>query len=253
MKTFGRKTIFANYTEEQLLAGSIEEQQSKVIDILQNSIEIHNTNKTESIYLQNYLYGDQDIKDKVKLTRTDINNKGVENWAWAFQDWKKAFLLGKPIQYAPLDDKANEEITTLNNYVSYEDKDGLDQEIYEDIFTVGRGFRYVNASPVNEDDEAPIELLNLDVLETEIVYSSSIKHEQLLAFVHTNKKYITQEVNPDTGEKENVTKFYNEYTVYTRNMMYVVSDKDGYAIISRTPIIQKLQIPLFYFLSRNLV
>lgn len=251
MKTFGRKTIFANYTEEQLLAGSIEEQQLKVIDILQNSIEIHNTNKTESIYLQNYLYGDQDIKNKKKLTRTDINNKGVENWAWAFQDWKKAFLLGKPIQYAPLDDKANEEITTLNNYVSYEDKDQLDQDIYEDIFTVGRGFRYVNASPVNEDDESPIELLNLDIKDTEIVYSSSIKHEQLLTFVQVSKEYIVQEVNPKTGKLEKVTKNYNEYNVYTKTTKYLIDDKLGQMamrVLESKPIIpQGHRVNEYYF------
>ena len=192
MKTMGRKTIYANYTEEQLLTGTQKEIEAKVLDILDNSIALHEENKSEIIYLQNYLYGDQDIKNKKKYTRTDINNKGVENWAWAFQDWKKAFLVGKPIQYAPLDNKANEEITKLNNYVNYEDKDQLDQDIYEDIFTVGRGYRYVNSSPVTEDDEAPIELLNLDVKDTEVVYSSSISHELLLTDVSVCHYYIVK-------------------------------------------------------------
>ena len=254
MKTFGRKTIYANYTEEQLLKGKPEEQEAKIIDILQNSIDLHKINKTETIYLQNYLYGDQDIKDKKKLTRTDINNKGVENWAWAFQDWKKAFLLGKPIQYAPLDDKANEEITTLNNYVNYEDKDQLDQDIYEDIFTVGRGYRYVNASPITEDDEAPIELLNLDVRNTEVVYSSSINHEQLLAFVQVSKKYIVQEIDPNTGKPANVEKPYNEYNVYTRNMLYLIDDKLGQnamRVISKKAIIHNCHIVTEYYFNRK--
>lgn len=251
MKTFGRRTIFANYTEKQLLEGTQEQREAKVLDIIINSVALFQQNQEESEYLQNYLYGDQDIKNKVKLTRPEINNTGVENWAWAFEEWKKAFLLGKPIQYAPSDNVNNKEISILNSYMTYEDKDQLDQDIYEDMFTVGRGFRYVNYSKTSEDDEAPIELLNLDVLETEIVYSSSIKHEQLLAFVHTNKKYITQEVNPDTGEKENVTKYYNEYTVYTRNMMYVVSDKNGYEITSRTPIIQNVHLITEYYFNRK--
>ena len=34
MKTFGRTTIFANYTELQLLSGTKEEQGLKVLDIL---------------------------------------------------------------------------------------------------------------------------------------------------------------------------------------------------------------------------
>ena len=252
MKTMGRTTCYANYTEEQLLNGTPEQIESKVLDILSNSIDLHNINKSETIYLQNYLYGDQDIKEKVKLTRTEINNKGVENWAWCFQDWKKAFLLGKPIQYAPLDDIANEEISLLNKYNTYEDKDELDLDIYEDIFTVGRGYRYINASPITDEDEAPFELLNLDVQNTEVVYSSSISHEQLLAFVQTSKKYIVQEVNPETGEPEDVTKYYNEYSVYTRNMRYLVDDKlVELRIIDRQPIIHNIHIIIEYYFNKK--
>ena len=250
--TYGRQTIYANYTENQLLTGTQEEKDAKIIDILNNAIPLHNINSADSEYLQNYLYGDQDIKNKIKHTRTEINNKSVENWAWAFQEWKKAFLLGKPIQYAPLDDKANNEITKLNNYVIYEDKDQLDQDIYEDIFTVGRGYRYVNYSKINEDDESPFELLNLDVLNTEVVYSSSIEHEQLLSFVQTSKKYIVQEVNPDTGEKESVTKYYDEYTVYTRNMKYIVDNKIGtLRITKRDEIIHKCHLVTEYYFNRK--
>lgn len=259
MKTFGRKTIFANYTEEQLLNGTPEEIDSKVLDILKNSIELHQQNKTESRYLIDYLYGDQDIKNKVKLTREEINNKGVENWAWAFQDWKKAFLLGKPIQYAPSDDVAKDEIAKLNNYVIYEDKDQKDQDIYEDIFTVGRGFRYVNYSKVDgEEDEAPFDLLNLNVLNTEVVYSSSIEHEQLLSFVETSKKYITQDVDPRTGKPAYVPRDYTEYTVYLRNMKYVISDKGGPLQIEmkdnkldKTPIIHNCHLITEYFFNRK--
>lgn len=254
MKTFGRTTIYANYTEEQLLAGNLEQQTAKVIDILSNSIDIHEKNKTESMYLQAYLYGDQDIKYKEKLTRTDINNKGVENWAWAFQDWKKAFLLGKPIQYAPLNDVANSEISILNAYNTYEDKDQLDQDIYEDIFTVGRGYRYVNYSPVSEDDESPFELINLDITNTEVVYSSSISHEQLLAFVETEKKYIVQTVDPITGVKTPEPKYYHEYTVYTRNRQYVIDDKNvNYRVLSSKPIIYNAHLVTEYYFNRNRV
>mgnify|MGYP003292063349 CR=1 FL=1 len=209
-----------------------------------------NINLNKSAYTS--LDGDQDIKYKEKLTRTDINNKGVENWAYAFQDWKKAFLLGKPIQYAPKDDKANEEIVTLNNYVSYEDKDQLDQDIYEDIFTVGRGFRYVNSSPISDEDEAPIELLNLDVKDTEVVYSSSISHEQLLAFVVTSKKYIPQEIDPKTGKQTTEYKKYNEYNVYTKNKLYLIDDKFGsLRITGKTPIVHNCHLITEYYFNRK--
>ena len=252
MKTFGRTTIFANYTEDKLLKGSQAEVEDRILEILNDSIPIHEKNRTESKYLQDYLYGDQDIKHKKKYTRTEINNKGVENWAWAFQDWKKAFLLGKPIQYAPLTDTANEEITTLNNYVTYEDKDQKDQDMYEDIFTVGRGFRYVSYSKTSEDDEAPFDLLNLNVLNTEVIYSSSIEHEQLLAFVQTDMRYFVSTIDPKTNETVLEPKGYNEYTVYTKNMQYIVNDKTNtLKITNRKPIVPQCHRVIEYFFNRR--
>ena len=227
MRTFGRITIQAPYTEEEFLTGNDEQILNKIYDILNNSVEIHKKNRQDSKYLQDYLYGDQDIKDKVKLTRTDINNTGVENWAYAFQDWKKAFLLGKPIQYAPLNDIANDEISKLNSYVNYEGKALKDQDLFEDMFTCGRAFRYNTGSKMDEEDEAPFDIVNLDVLNTEVVYSNSIYHEQLLTYVHTDMQYIVSEVNPKTGKPEERVVNYDEYTIYTKNKQYIVNNKNG--------------------------
>ncbi len=252
MKTFGRSTILANYTEKEFLSGSQADIEKRIIEIIKDSIDVHFKNKTGSRYLQDYLYGDQDIKDKKKYTRTEINNKSVENWAWAFQDWKKAFLLGKPIQYAPLDDNSNSEITALNNYVIYEDKDQKDQDIYEDIFTVGRGFRYVSYSKTTEDDEAPFDILNLSVLNTEVVYSSSIGNEQLMAYVQTDMKYNIKELDPESGQVVIKPKPYNEFTVYTRNMQYIVNDKTGdLAVIDRKPIVPQGHRVIEYYFNRR--
>lgn len=254
MKTFGRSTILANYTEKEFLSGTAKEIEDRIIGIIKDSIDVHLKNKMESRYLQDYLYGDQDIKFKEKYTRTEINNKSVENWAWAFQDWKKAFLLGKPIQYAPLNNDSNSEITALNNYVIYEDKDQKDQDMYEDIFTVGRGFRYVSFSQTSEDDEAPFDLLNLSVLNTEVVYSSSIDHEQLLAYVQTDMKYNLKELDPDSNQVVIKPKTYNEYTVYTRNMQYVLNDKSGdLQVTDRKPIVpQGHRVEEYYFNRRRM-
>jgi hypothetical protein len=64
MKTFGRTTIYANYTEEQLLSGTQEDRDNKVLDILNNSIEIHKQNAMESAYLQNYYIATKKIKKR---------------------------------------------------------------------------------------------------------------------------------------------------------------------------------------------
>ena len=70
MFTMGRKVIYANYTEEQLLKGTKEEIDNKILDILTNAIPIHAVNRDEILYLQNFLYGLQDISTKEKQTRS---------------------------------------------------------------------------------------------------------------------------------------------------------------------------------------
>lgn len=257
IKTFGRQTIYANYTEKELLTGSPEEVEAKVLDILANSIDIHNSNNVESIYLKDYLYGMQDIyTDKEKHTRKEIDNKSVENWAYAFADFKKTYLLGKPIQYVQLNDKGAEEIAELNKYCRYENKKSLDMLLYEDILACGRAFRYTNFDNVNkirdeEDDEiSPFELINCPVEDTEVVYSSKLGNEQLLSYIKTSMKYITREVNPQTGETEEKEVPYEEYTVYTRTIAYTVSSKTGnLVIIDKKPILLKNHTITEYYMN----
>ena len=45
MQTFGRTTIFSEFTEDQLLSGTIAEQAENIRKILINAIPIHNSNK----------------------------------------------------------------------------------------------------------------------------------------------------------------------------------------------------------------
>ncbi len=228
MQTFGRTVIYSKYTEEELLNGNIEEQVSKVQEILINAIPIHEKNKLESEYLKDYCKGIQDIySDKQKHTRPEIDNKTVENWAFAFIDFKKAFLLGKEIQYVALDGKNNKEIDSLNNYVRFEGKKSKDIDLYEDILMCGRGFRYVAKDKITDDNEVPFELINCDVSETEVVYSSKLGNEQLLEFVQTGMQDTITVVDEDTGETVEKPIDYHEYTVYTRNYVFVFNDKTG--------------------------
>ena len=228
IKTYGRSVIYANYTEKDLLTGTNEEIVKKVQDILINAIPLHEKNKQETRYLWNYYTGLQDIyEEKQKLTRTEIDHKVVENWAYAFVDFKKTFLLGKPIQYVQSDSSASEEISVLNEYVKYENKKSKDLDIYEDILVNGNGYRYTNTDKPLDDDEAPFEIINCDPALTEVVYSSKLGNEQLLSFIETSMKFIVTTVDPVTGAKESQPRYYSEYTVYLRNMQMVFNDKSG--------------------------
>ena len=166
-------------------------QNETILKILEEVMPLHNANKLQCEYLKAYKDGMQDIyTEKIKHTRPEINNKTVENWAYALVDFKKCFLLGKPIQYTQVDDASTDEISKLNKYCKYENKKAKDMDIYDDILTCGRGFRYTNTDKPQSEDEAPFEIINLDVENTEVVYSSGIRKEQLFSFIETPMQYV---------------------------------------------------------------
>lgn len=233
----------------------IQEQNETIIKILTEVLPLHNANKIQCEYLKQYKDGMQDIyTDKIKLTRPEIDNRTVENWAYALIDFKKCFLLGKPIQYTQVDDASTEEISALNKYCKYENKKAKDMDIYDDILTCGRGFRYANTDKPQEEDEAPFEILNLDVEYTEVVYSSGIRKEQLFAFIETPMQYIKEEKDLRTGEIKNIITFYSEITVYLRNRSFTITTKDeGFAVVegSEKPLILGKHIIQEYYINKS--
>lgn len=221
MKTYGRKTIYANYTEEELTNASHEELLKIVFDILENSEEIHNQNRAETLYLTDYYTGKQDILVKTKEFRENINHKVVENWAYSMVDFKKGWLLGKPIQYSLQGSRSSNEITALNNYCSYANKKTKDQFIYEDLLISGRGFRFIDTSK-DKENPSPFNLINVFPGDCEVVYSSEIGHEQLLSYVESSKKFIYTD---NSGKEQK--RSYKEYTVYTRYYTLFIDNKIG--------------------------
>ena len=199
----------------------------RIIGILEGSKSIHEANKNASLYLKAYLYGDQDIyRDKKKHTRDELNNKTVEDWAYAIVDFKKTYLLGKPIQYVQLNDAGEEEISKLNQFVRYENKKAKDMALYEDVITCGRGFRYNNIDANPDEDEAPFEIINCPVENTEIVYSSGLGHEQLFSYIVTDMEDVVK-VTDKKGKEVDTVVQYEEYTVYLRDMQLVFNNKEG--------------------------
>ena len=249
IKTYGRKTIYAPYTEEEFsnYGKNNDKLYQRVIDIIQQSIEIHNTNKRETLYLKDYYYGNQDIYiEKKKHTRPEINNKTVENWAYAIIDFKKTYLLGKPIQYVQLDDASDEEISMLNKYVRYENKKAKDMMLYEDMLVTGRGFRYQNKDKDRDVDEAPFELINCDPENTEVVYSAALGHKQLFSYIVTDFEKAVK------VEDKEEPYYYQEFTVYTKDLQFVISNENGWVIKGDPiPLLYNKHLIREYFLNEK--
>lgn len=225
--SYGRITIYAPYSEAELLSMSETALKNVLKTLLPDIISIHNTNKQQTKELWNYYLGQQDIlTEKQKLTREDINNKKVENWAYAIVDFKKNWLVGDPIQYTMASNTSNEEIQKLNKYVSYENKDARDQELVEDVYVVGRGFRFTKQDVPVSEDEAPFSLFNVKRDNCEVIYSSNIDNEQLFSIVETEMVQRLPTVDK-LGNKVMENQYYSDYTIYFRNKLYVVSYKTG--------------------------
>lgn len=247
MKTYGRKTIYVDFTEKELLSMSIEQQNEKILSVLPTIIDIHNTNKAETQYLWDYLIGIQDIQYKEKYTREEINNKTVENWCYAFVDFKKSWQLGKPMQYVMLNDSSNKEISKLNQFVRFEGKKAKDLLIYEDVLVAGRGFRYTNFDDKEDEDEAPFSLINVDNKFCEVIYTSKLGNKQVFSLLETPMETIM--INQETGKP--YTLYYSNYTVYLRNRAITIDGKAGYKIIDSKPIALNDHVITEWYTNRN--
>lgn len=228
MESYGRTTIVAGYDEEELLAlypENLDKLDEIVISILNQSKGIHDKNKDETLYLKGYLYGVQDIKNKIKHTREEINNKTTENWVWAFTEFKKTYLLGKPIQYVQLNDASGSEISKLNEYVRYDGKKAKDMLLYEDVLVCGRGFRYTNKNKRYSKGKSPFENINCNPEDTEVVYSNRLGNEQLFAYIVTDMQ-VPVTATDDRGQPVE-PELYQEYTVYFRDFVLTYNNKGG--------------------------
>ena len=219
---YGRQTIYIDRRESDLVNLRVDQLKKVLARYIPMIVETHEVNKSRIRYLWDYYLGVQDIKDKKKYTRDEINNKVVENWAYAIVDFKKAWQLGNPIQYVMINEADNEEISELNKYVRFEGKEAKDQMLYEDILVTGRGFRY-HATRKNPDinEEAPFEIYNVDRDSCEVVYSNGIGHEQLFSTIITDMREIV-EVDGKLQERN-----YQELTIYTRNRKIVCEYRNG--------------------------
>lgn len=210
-------------------------------------VEIHEENRKRIQYLWDYYLGEQDIYSKVKATRPEINNKKVENWAYAIVDFKKAWQLGNPIQYVMLNDSSSKEIEILNKYARFENKESKDQLIYEDVLVTGRGYRYTAPSKITEDNEAPFEIYNVDRDSCEVVYSADMTHKQLFSVIIT---YMEKVILLD-GEEQKIR--YPQINIYLRNKRLVCDYINQEVIWNKKidPIILNEHLITEYYVNRD--
>lgn len=193
-RLFGRKIILSDYTEDELNEQTISK-------ILTDKFYIHESNIEEINYLYDYYKGKQEILNKVKVVRENINHKVLENNAYFIVEFKKGYVFGEPIQYVQRGDSANDEVLILNSYMLAEDKQVKDSDLSEWLYIGGVAPRMV--IPEKENEESPFSLYNLNPQNAFVVYNNGLGNKPLFGVTY----YINEK-----GNKVG--------TIYTKNRVY---------------------------------
>ena len=159
-------------------------------------------------YLMQYVRGRQDIYDRVKTVRPDIDNKVVINHASEITRNLVGYAFGKPIKYVPRQAGKRSAVKKLNEYTANEDKFTSDQELATQLSVCGIGYRGVFHNAYAVDDDNPFVLQILDPRTTFVVYASDFPDMPVMACTY----YLT---NPDVlDSNESIV------TIYTHDMIY---------------------------------
>lgn len=206
----GRRVIYTN--EEKIT-------RENVIDVLEKALAVHQHNRREEIYLQNYLRGVQPILNRVKQVNGEINNKIVVNIANEIVTFKTSEFAGEPIQYvsrASKNENVPEKVADINNMMLSEGKQTKDIELAHRMFTCGVGYRLVihDRKGIVADylDEAPFEIYIPEPINTFVVRLNDVTKRVVMGVTYVFKD------EPESGVK---------YTVYTDNVTYTIEGVPG--------------------------
>lgn len=176
-----------------------------VREVLEKALPDQSLNAGEINYLYNYYKGCQDIRNKQKYTRENINNKVTVNRANEIVTFKTAYLLNEPIQYISNGgDDVSDSINRLNEYMRAEDKESKDKEIVDWMHICGVAERLCLPDTPSEADGAPFAIYTLDPRNAFVIYNSGIgekpiagvilqlgEDEKQVATVYTSTKCFT--------------------------------------------------------------
>ena len=213
VKTENLAVISPDFHGRTVLFTPFEEiTKDNVVEFIADCLPTILKNKSQINYLYNYYKGDQPIKYKAKVTRTEINNKVVVNRANEIVSFKTGYFVGEPIQYVGRsnDARVSENIQILNAYMMSENKAAKDKELVEWQMICGTSYRMVQPDKRGFEDEAPFELYTLDPRVTAVAYSYGYEHRAVAGL------YIT------IDEKQEW-----HFSVYTKDMYYEVVGTQG--------------------------
>ena len=168
----GRRKI---YTDKREIT------KDNVVEVVSRCMAVHSANRNEIQYLYDYYRGKQDIRNRTKQVRPEINNRVMVNRANEIVTFKTAYLLGEPIQYVSTgnDDDVSESVKVLNEYMRSESKEARDKEVADWVHICGVGVRMVLPDDSIAMDGSPVTIYTLDPTDAFAIYWSGLGNKQL--------------------------------------------------------------------------
>lgn len=168
----GRRKVYTNKREIT---------EANVVEVVSECLKVHTKNRNEIKYLYDYYRGKQDIRNRLKQVRPEINNKVTVNRANEIVTFKTAYLLGEPIQYVSTgdDEAVSKDVNTLNEYMRSESKEARDKEIADWVHICGVGVRMVLPDSADDPSGSPVTIYTLDPRNAFAIYWSGLGNRQL--------------------------------------------------------------------------
>ena len=201
-----------------------------VVEVLEKALAIHCCNAGEIDYLYRVYCGEQDIKDKQKLVRENINNKVVVNRANQIVSFETAFALEEPLQYISHggDDNTSRLVNQLNEYMRAAGSDAVNKSVVDWAKICGVSCKA--ALVADDDSDAPFSVYFCDPRRTFVIYHDGIGETPLAGVI--------------LGVDEDETTFAD---VYTKTQHFVVR-KDVAELVS-TP--QYGEVPIVEYVNNE--
>lgn len=169
---YGRRKIYTDYSY-------VDER--NIVEVLRNAYITHLQNRHEISTLYDIYKGKQEILNKTKDIRPNINHKVCVNHALEITSFKLGYTLGEPIQYIRRGDVELDEITALNDYMVDADKVSADRELGEWLYICGVGYRMTLPSE-------PFDIYTLNPMNTFVVYHNGLGEPPVMAVTYVVKQ-----------------------------------------------------------------
>ena len=186
-----------------------------VLQIVEQTMIKHESNRDEMRYLKEYEKGDQPIFYRVKDVRPNINIHVCANYAAMITNFQIGYQFAAPFMFVQRakDDfrkadvnRDDKRVAVLNEMLFEQGKPGKDIELAHNFKTMGLGYMMAFPKRDESEDIAPFDLVVLNPLNTYCVYTNDAYREKMMA--------VTYSIKSDTQTKR--------ITAYTKDRIYTI-------------------------------